>query len=192
MSKESEALKALTALIDGRVKNLAIFTGTVKEEVNSNQKTCTVTPDDGDTDYKEVRLTAAINTTQTGVIPIPKKGSKVLCCKLTKDVAVVLHIEQLDKWLVKVENGGVVELNGDTLGGLAMTEKVAERIKRLEESLEALQTKFNAHTHMVRGTANPGGLAVTGTAAIVTSPSTEVLTPKTTQEFISNKNVKHG
>jgi len=63
---------------------------------------------------------------------------------------------------------------------------VAERIKRLEDSFEALQTKFNSHTHVL------AIVGTTETSAPTVVPSNEVVTPKTDQDYISNPKVKHG
>lgn len=58
-------------------------------------------------------------------------------------------------------NVDVVEMGGALKVALASL---------VDERLAAIQAKFDAHTHVLVGVANPGGLAVTGTANPVVSP----------------------
>lgn len=107
----------------------------------------------------------------------PKVGSRCLITRAENKEQYFLS------WAAEIEEQW---LNGDSYGGLAMTKEIAERFKRLEDAFTALQTKFNAHTHPYVNVVTPAATTPT------TTPSSEVLAPTTTQDYISSKVVKHG
>lgn len=149
-------------------------------------QTCTVTISDGSetgTDIEDILL----GYEKSDVIVYPKVNSDVLVLftdnKKTKGA--VIMVEETDK----------VEIMGINFGGLGLTEKIAERLKRLEDGFENFQTTFNNHlttysTHTHPGVTAGGG--VTGSAAPDTNTSNESVTPRTDQDYISNTKVKHG
>lgn len=108
----------------------------------------------------------------------PKVGSECMVAHVMDDDSAGFII-----WCKEIEE---VSINGDSFGGIAKTKEIAERLERLEKALTALQTKYNTHTHVYVNVGVPTPTTPT------TSTSTEVLQPNTTQEYISNKTVKHG
>lgn len=55
---------------------------------------------------------------------------------------------------------------------VALAEQVKTQLQALRDTVNALVAAYNAHTHGVTGTANPGGLTVVGTAAAVLASAT--------------------
>lgn len=120
-----------------------------------------------------------ILTTLYGNLNIkPKKDSDCLVAHVLNEPGEGFLI-----WCAEIEQ---ITINGDEHGGIGKTKEIAERLKRLEDSFEALQNKFNAHNHPYVNVAAP---AVT---SITTSLSFEVVAPKTTQAYISNDTIQHG
>lgn len=146
--------------------------------VNKAENTCVVISTGTEEQYNDVLLQAIEGTVEKPFVTYPKADSVVGIIPLfgSKSMWMVFLTSEVDE----------IQINGAEFGGIAKTEQVAERLKRLEDGLESLQTKFNTHTHV---TACGAGA---GSANATTAQSTVSVTPKTTQEYISNEKVKHG
>lgn len=146
---------------------------TVKE-VQFEAGTCTVqmlTDADG-------ILTEEIKTVFSANMKMkPKVESLCLVAHIMNDDS-----EAMVVWCAEIEE---VHLNGEAYGGLGLTEKIAERLARVEDELEALKTIFNTHIHS-------GVTTGLGSSGPTPSQTTPALTPRTNQEYISSTKLKHG
>lgn len=170
--------KELMKLIENQVGTMSCFAGEVTE-VNENNKTCTVLPVNGDPEFHNVRLTPAINDDATGVIMIPKKGSSVVCGKLTKNVAFVMVFGDLDKVLLRDME---IELNGSDNGGVVIIDKLKNNLDSLKDYCSALKTA-TATALVALDSLIPG----TSAAFNATMAAQIILF-----EDMENKKVKHG
>lgn len=124
---------------------------------------------------------------KSDVIVYPKTDTDVLVAFIdnTKTNGAVIMVQETDK----------IEIMGNANGGLGLTEKIAERLKRLEDSLTNFQTKFNNHLTLYGAHVHTGGTlsGSTGTTVPDTSNvSSENLNPRTNQDYISSTKVTHG
>lgn len=162
------------------------------DEVNMTIKAA---PLDGSAEFKNVRLRATIDGGHDKVVLIPKTGSWVLVARILNDdkSTYVAQVSECVKLLIKMgdttleaDHSGNWKFNGGALGGMAKTEQVSERIKRLEDEVEGLKNSYNGHTHVY----SPGPGAPTPTAVPVPI-AVAGLMPRTTQQYISNEKVEH-
>lgn len=169
-----EIQNALNTLIDKR-KPLGNVTGKVRD-VNTNDYTCTVDPNDGGAAFNNVRIRSLIDSSKKGFLFVPKEGSNVIIAPINNNdnsMYVVVY-EEFSEVALVCEN---IKLNGDQFGGLI---KIDELLNELNNFIQ----RFNNHTHNV-----PGIQAGSGTASAmpVTSPYNAI---QKTQ--IENEKVKHG
>lgn len=122
---------------------------------------------------------------KSGVIVYPKLNTDVLVGFIdnTKTNGAVLVVSETEK----------IEIMGNNYGGIGLTEKIAERLQRIEDAFFNLQNKYNAHlilfnthTHML------GTAPTTVTTALDTATSIENVTPRTNQNYISSTKITHG
>jgi hypothetical protein len=150
--------EALIRLIATQVYEAA-FTGVVKK-VTGNR--CDVAPDDGGPVHYRVRLKPSLDGKDLGIIVKPKVGSAVVVGQIGKNAnnLYVVQFSDFDSVLIKSSKGvslnlnsdGVIELNGNNLGGLVKLQGALASINRLENKLNALIIKFNTHVHTSNGT----------------------------------------
>lgn len=106
----------------------------------------------------------------------PKDGSRCLLLRIEEAEAfVVIYCEQIDE----------MRFNGDGSGGIGLTEKIAERLKRVEDEVESMKSTFNAHVHS-------GVTTGAGSSGPPPSPMIAALQPRTDQDYISSTIIKHG
>lgn len=101
--------------------------------------------------------------------------------ELTKDKLEIIN----DKQSLKLTADEML-FNGGKLGGLIKIQALTDKLNRLENKLNGLISKYNAHTHPVPPHA-PGGAAVTTPTTSTDTP----LTPLTKRSDYENKKVKH-
>lgn len=156
-------------------KKITLIDCSVKS-VDKNGRTCIVTELRHGVEIDNVKLTPALGSVEKPVVFFPAVNSLV-----------TVGVEDEGKELVVL---AVTEIEEIHLGGskynMVRSDVVADKLQRLEKSLEALQSKFNSHTHQTTCGAGPG------TAVVTLMKSTESLVPKTNEDAISNKGVKHG
>lgn len=196
MSWEKDLREAIRSIVASMIKTPTLRC--VVKEVDKSKNTITATSEESGLDYFNVLLGA--NVGELGVLPYPTLGSQVILEKIGKSdtAAFVAQYTEIEEYLITLKNGfklhlkadGRALINGGQYGGLGLTEKIAERIKRCEDAVESLREDINSHTHVVAVTIS--GATVTGSAAATNIPSTVKLSPKTTQDYISNSKVKHG
>jgi hypothetical protein len=158
-------------------KNLPVQSviATVKK-VDETNFTCDVDPIDGGPTMHSVRLKPAVDESDSGFIAIPAAGSDVIVALVNNNdnYAYVTVFGKVKKYLIKTEADGVIELQGNELGGLVKIETLVEKINTLE-------SKFNSHTHS----------GVT-TGAGISGVPTMLIEPLTQRDELENTKVKHG
>lgn len=144
---------------------------TVKS-VDTTNNICDCEPINGDADLLEVRLMAQ---NETGFLIVPKVDSVVVVTMINKYTGYVAMFSEIEK----------IYLNGDNYDGLVKIGDLVEKLNNLEDLVNDLVTKYNAHTHPYVNVSTP---AVTSPT---TSLETTVLVP-TQQSELENTTVVHG
>lgn len=180
MNKAGNPFERLARVIAERTANMMqgklvaqIEFATVKE-VQFEAGTCTVQmlTDEEGVLTEEIKIIFSANMKMK-----PKVESLCLVAHIMNDDS-----EAMVVWCAEIDE---VHLNGDAYGGLALTEKIAERMTRVEDELEALKLTFNTHVHS-------GVTTGPGSSGPTPSLTTAALTPRTNQEYIASTKVKHG
>jgi hypothetical protein len=125
------------------------------DSVDEKERTISCTPVEG-AKLISVDLQAMQEKT-TGLLIVPKIGSKVVVGYLDKNNAAVLLYTDIDKIVVDVEN--TVVINGGENNGLV---KIAE----LHNRLKSLENAFNNHVHPATTTATIGAATTVGVITI--------------------------
>lgn len=163
-----EAIRRAIQQLSAKPESM-IAEGTV-QEVNWEKRTCSVRLADGRV-LPAVRLRAVADDSDKGLSLRPAKGSTVLvaavgdeteqCVLLCEEIEAVelkmpnvqLTIEG-DKVHVKAKK---IELNGGKNGGVPVSDKIASRLRTIENALRELRRSFNSHTHNVTVVGAPTG-----------------------------------
>lgn len=145
----------------------------------------------GKADLLNVRLNSVLTEVKNKFVVVPKVGSTVLCGVIenNKSTAVLLQCSEVDFINVSIESNtlridekGVV-YNGGSLGGLVVSEKVANEVNILKQELNSLKQIFTGWTPVP----SDGG-AVLKTA--VTAWAGKVIEP-TVKKTLENDKIKH-
>ncbi len=114
-------------------------------------------------------------TEEYGMVHVPTEGSAALITFIDGDInrPVFVGISEIDKWAFKrnetaitfttdpdevnvtVGNSKVritpdlIEMNGGSLDGLVIIGKLTERLNRLQQQIEAIQSAIASHSHLV-------------------------------------------
>lgn len=114
-------------------------------------------------------------TEEYGMVHVPTEGSAALIAFIDGDInrPVFVGISEIDKWAFKrnetaitfttdpdevnvtVGNSKVritpdlIEMNGGSLDGLVIIGKLTERLNRLQQQIEAIQSAIASHSHLV-------------------------------------------
>lgn len=172
-----EIRKAITSMVKGLIPINS--TWCVVKSVSAQE--CVILIDDLEIDG------ILLGYDKSGVIIYPKPNSNVLVAFVdnTQTTGVVLTVEETNK----------IELMGNVNGGIGLTEKISERLKRVEDSLFNLQTKFNNHLTLYGIHVHTGGV-ISGMTGVTTPDSANVsnenLSPRTNQDYISSTKITHG
>lgn len=153
--------------------SMIIEPATVKS-VDVDNLTCVVELAD-ETEVSDVRLKAAIDGVNDGIVQIPVVDSTVLIAAIGNKVsvrAVIMFSEVAEVLFYGGENGGLIKIGA-----------LVTKLNNLENKVNDIVDKFNSHTHAGVQT---GG----GTSAATATPVTGTLTP-TQQEDLENVKVKH-
>jgi len=192
MSERKEQIRTELVKLSKKSATVQTFAGTVVE-VDEKNYTCDVDPGDGSPIYHDVRLKAAIDSEEIGLIIIPEVKSDVLVGSIDNDntYKYITKFGKIKRYLIKTKGGGtfeidakgIVKLNGETFGGLVKVEALTKRINTLEgnynDLLDALRSISIA-------------LAPTGTYPLAPSFATMTSIVKTKKSDLENENVKHG
>lgn len=114
-------------------------------------------------------------TEEYGMVHVPTEGSAALITFIDGDInrPIFVGISEIDKWAFKrnetaitfttdpdevnvtVGNSKVritpdlIEMNGGSLDGLVIIGKLTERLNRLQQQIEAIQSAIASHSHLV-------------------------------------------
>lgn len=160
------------------------------DSVDTASRTCNVTTISGknSTAIENVELMAAIDD---GILFVPSIGSTVKISYSNYNSPFIVQYSEVDQILfisgssqVSIVDGKIM-FNDGSYGGLIQIEKLVEKLNNLENLVNDLAAKFNAHTHILTLTSG------TGTAAPTTTIETETLTD-TQRSDIENNLIQHG
>lgn len=133
-------------------------------------------PLNGDANIFGVKLIAGTSTSP--LLITPTKDSVVIATFLSKDTAYIALCSEIDS----------VAIRGDQYGGLIKVEDLVSKINGLENKVNALIAKFNAHTHITTATVLVGS---PGVISPTLTPETPIA-PVTLKSDLENTKVKHG
>lgn len=173
MSAESDIRAAIRSIAG--IENIATSILCKVVSIDEDEFTCEVKPIDDGANYKDVRLISDASDPDKAFYLKPVVGSVVMITPqddVTYFVSMYSQVEEI--WL-----------HGNLNEGLVKVVELTEKLNNIENLVNDLITKFNAHTHVLTLSAG------TGTAAPTTSLETDTLTP-TEQADIENDKVKHG
>ena len=159
-------------------KDELTFIDAIILSVDLDNRLCNVQPvsDTAQTELKNVRLQSVVND---GIILVPTVGSEVTVLKSIRTDAVVVQYSELDYVYIVAPK---VQFNKGQLGGMVKVIDLTTKLNNLENLVNDLVLKYNAHTHV---TACPAGA---GTATPTPNIESQVLTP-TQRTDIENKNI---
>lgn len=135
-------------------------------------------PLNGDPNLLDVKILAGAAEFPVRLTPVI--DSVVIATFLSKDTAFISIYSEIE----------TVELRGSQFGGVVKVEELVNKINRLEDKVNDLITKFNAHTHLYIAPSIPAP----GPPIPTVPPTTlEVpIVPNTTRNDLENENVNHG
>jgi hypothetical protein len=162
----------------------------IAKNIDTSANTCEVDLGNGASLYN-VQLQSITNNGSKGVILYPVDGSVVQCSMIEGLDAqwFISNTCQVDSWAVYTTGGklevlknGIVQLNGNTVGG---NDSPLVEINGLLKRINNLETKMSSHQHAY---VTPGGPAVT-----TPDPAdSQGITPQTVISDIANNKVKQG
>lgn len=166
------------------------------DSVSVADRTCMVTPVNGDYNSFPAQLMAEIDD---GLLILPSENSTVKVMFSDRNSPIVIQYSQIDQILMISGNqtyslkNDLQQFNDGSYGGIPIVKDPANadagllaRLNKLESIVKDLITQYNGHTHLYI----PGTLEAVATAE-TTSPETGTVTT-TTEDQISNPNIKHG
>jgi len=142
---------SIRQLIQKMVKGLIPTPGLICEviSVDKSASTCKVQPLNGDAEIFGVKLQAD-ETDKYGVIPIPKEGSKVVVSWLSRNVAFVSLIAEIESHLIQIDtvtlfvDSNGIEINGTDHGGLTITPVLRTELNKTTTRILALEVALLA------------------------------------------------
>ena len=167
-----------------------VYVATV-DSVDIGNRTCSCSLVSGSTDIAltNVKLMANVDD---GMLITPTVGSTVIIESAPNIEPYVSMFSGIDK-VFQVAGGSTyqidsdgIKLNGENFDGLVKVAKLTEKLNNIEDLLNDLITKYNAHTHPYVNVAAPA------TTSPTTSLETGTIAPITSQSDIENTTVKHG
>jgi len=197
MAINREIIDKLKDLTDPPVQ---VFAGQV-ESVDEDAQTCEVKPVNGPKLY-DVRIKAAIDEKEAGLIVVPVIGSTVLLGLIGNDTetAFIVKYTSIERLLITTQSGFKLDLSDEGIimnqgkhDGLPILGAVVNKLNRLEQKHNTLVQNFNAlimayNAHVHSGvTTGPGS---SGPTPAQESPSTAQVTPQTQKSDLENKDVK--
>ena len=160
------------------------------DSVDLTTRTCNVTTISGreSTAIESVRLMASLDD---GVLIVPTIGSTIFVTYSDFNVPFVALFSEVDQVLfisgssqLSIVDGKIM-LNDGSYGGLVEVTALVTKLNNLENLVNDLITKYNAHTHILTLSSGSGTAAPTATA------EGQTLTP-TQRGDIENTLITHG
>lgn len=147
MGNETELANALSRGIKNTMKYSLIVDGIITDtsEAETNFTVSVQLLSDGQPIYFNVPLRVIVNT-QGSYVEIPEVSSPCLLCFRDGSAGrpQILFVDKILKLLV---NCGTVMFNGGELGGMAKVIDLTSKLNNLENLVNDLIVKYNAHTH---------------------------------------------
>lgn len=133
----------------------------------------------------EVRVRAVVNTEVNGLFIEPKVGSYVLVGLINGNVEdlFIITFSEVVKYHLKAD---LIELNGDSFGGLAKVNEIASNLDAIKDYLSALKTAISTGINAVGVSTAASGTI--GAAAFDNAMLGQTLT----FSDMENTTVKHG
>lgn len=179
---EQDVADALHRMIRVACRNHTVIEGTVVPgSVDKTNYWCDVLVDDGVSSVTFVEVPLKVLTgSAASLIEFPADGSPVLMKFRdgNQDRPQIDKIQIVDT--VIINPGTLTQFNQGSNGGLVLVNPLTEKLNNLENLVNDLVDKFNAHTHNVTAVGSPTGPNL--------DPETTVLTP-TVAADIENENV---
>lgn len=147
--------------------------------VDNNERTCEVTPLNGNADLGSVRIQATLELAE-GLYIEPKVNSTVLVAYINQTQAAVIQCSEIEN--IYIDTNGNTVFNGGHNGGLIKISDLVTKLNNLENKVNEIVTWSSAHTH-TGVTPGPGS---SGTAVGIVGS----LTPTTVNE-LENDKVQH-
>ncbi len=150
--------------------------------VDEKTMTCDIAIE-GEPDRLDVRLTSVIDSSEKGILVVPVVGSYVLLGLIDnkEESAFVFRFSEVKSIKLIVDK---IQLSGDELGGLVVSEKVTNEVNELKKEINMLKGLFSSWV-----VAPSDGGAVLK-ALVTTWAGQNLVAIK--KEKIENSKVKHG
>lgn len=132
----------------------------------------------------QVSVKCVINSEASGILVEPKVGSKVSCGLIDgkiENLFIITYSEVVKYRLIT----DLIELNGDSNGGLLIESKLVQELKKVNQLLQSITSVLNGSPIAEPGNGAPSALQIALKAAV----SGKSLP---TYEDITNQKVKHG
>lgn len=127
--------------------------------INESERTCDVSPLNGNADILGVRLQASLDST-TGFVQIPANGSKVVVTFINPQTGFVALCETVDKILIDT---ALVQFNGGSEDGMVKINDLITKLNNAENKINSIITLLKTWT-VVPG---DGGAALKATATSI-------------------------
>ena len=175
----SEISEILEQFVNKRLNKDKIYADFgIASEVELVNNTCTVTPVSGDAPRLGVKF-FPISTSTAGLLLAPANDSTVGYVYTSPTDAFITLFGEVDD----------IIFQGGTNEGLVKVVELTAKINDLENLLNDLISKYNAHIHIT--TATVGATTVPGVIAPTTSLETTIIAPITNKTEIQNDKFKH-
>lgn len=186
----NEQLRKAIQQMSGTINNdNATYVLCKVDSVDAEQRICNVTVlSDFTASIPDVQLMAGV---EDGFLLVPSVDSQVVVCVADNKTPYVSMFSQLDKVLCVVGDMGIevtstaIKLNDGSFDGLVKIADLVTKLNNLENIVNDLITKYNAHTHPYVNVAAPA------TTSPTTSLETDTLT-LTQQSDLENTSITHG
>lgn len=161
------------------------------QSVDVAKRTCNVKTVTGSSEIQiaDVLLMTGV---EDGFLLVPAVDSNVIICFSKYHEPYVALFSKIDRLYSVVGNStmdittDVTKFNDGSFGGMVKVEALVQKINNIENLLNELITKFNAHTHILTLSAG------TGTAAPTVTSESGTIEPVTSKSDLENTKVTHG
>lgn len=157
--------EAILKLVDDKFK-IETARVCIVQSVNIEEHTAELKSFDTEADLTSVRLQADKGT---GMLLIPKVGSMVVAVEVHRFEYAIVMFSDLDS----------IQFLDGSYGGVVKVESLVSKLNSIENLVNDIKTKFNAHTHSGNGVV---------TTSIITNQSLSI----TDKDDLQNPLVTHG
>lgn len=167
-----QIVEAIRIIAGSEMASTVYALDAVVKSVDKSARTCVVYAISGKTqsEIPDVRLMASVDD---GVLFMPAVGSNVT----------IIVTPQSDPYISQYSEIDEIVFRGGDLGGLVRVLDAVDRLNLIEDKINSLLQKFNAHTHNVTAVGSPTGPNL--------QPESGTL-QKTKRDDIENKKITQG